>query len=211
MKISWIISATAIFAASCSKPPPTIQTWTLPQENPISYSFPLSVEEVHAKALIIFSSSYQIDKPIFGREPYRPYSPGVAQLESILAVESFTHAVFSEEIFRDVANTNDIYLHSFGYPFVRSAVYRVGDSGLPYIAAFHLHLASSGSNTIVKVMGLNARVVNGQKFGFGPCGPGNGWVYKDVKPTTVEEYILLRYLGNSLGITNMPGVVLPNQ
>ena len=32
-----------------------------------------------------------------------------------------------------------------------------------------------------------------------------------VKPTTVEEYSILRYLGNYLGITKMPDVILPAQ
>lgn len=114
-------------------------------------------------------------------------------------------------MFHDAANAHDIYLHTFHTPFVISSVYRGRDGGLPFIATFHLHLTTSGSNTLVAVTASDTEVVNGTKFGFGPCGPGQGWNYARVKPTTVEEYSILRYLGRSLGVTNMPGVILPKE
>jgi hypothetical protein len=96
-------------------------------------------------------------------------------------------------------------------PFVASSVYRGRDGGLPFIATFHLHLTMAGSNTTVTVTASDTQVVNGTKFGFGPCGPGQGWNFESVRPTTVEEYSILRYLGGYLGVTNMPAIVLPMQ
>ena len=127
----------------------------------------------------------------------------------VFALESCTNAVFASAIFQDPANTNDIYLHTFHAPFVASPVYHGRKGGLPFIAAFHLHLAAAGSNTLVTVTALDTEVVNGQKFGVGSCGPGYGNNYVKVKPTTIEEYSLLRYLGHCLGLTNMPPVILP--
>ena len=95
-----------------------------------------------------------------------------AHLENTLFAECATNAVFGAAVFRDPANTNDIYLHTFHTPFVISSVYRGGDGGLPFIATFHLHLVADGSNTIVGVTASDTEVVNGTKFGIGPCGPG---------------------------------------
>jgi hypothetical protein len=199
------IFAVALAAISCSRGVSRVQTLALPSPNPTSYSFPLPLEEVHARAWQAFSINHQVDQPIFGR------SPVAAHLENTLFAECATNAVFGEALFRDPANAHDIFLQTFHTPFVISSVYRGRGGGLPFIATFHLHLATSGSNTVVTVTASDAEVVNGTKFGFGPCGPGQGWNCERVKPTTVEEYSILRYLGRNLGVTNMPPVILPTQ
>ena len=160
--------------------------------------------EAHTKAWQAFSIEHQIAQPIFGR------SDLATHLEDTLSAECATNAVFGQAAFRDPANAQDIYLHTFHMPFVLSSVYRGNDGGLPFIATFHIHLVANGSNTIVTVTASDAEVVTGTKFGFGPCGPGQGYVYESVKPTTVEEYSILRYIGSSFGVTNMPEVIKPN-
>ena len=149
------------------------------------------------------SIEHQIDQPIFGR------SPVAAHLEDTLDAECATNAVFGQAVFRDPANAQDIYLHTFHTAFVLSSVYRGKDGGLPFIATFHIHLAASDSNTVVTVIASDTEVVTGTKFGFGPCGPGQGYVYQSVKATTVEEYSILRYVGSFIGVTNMPEVIKP--
>ena len=163
----------------------------------------MPVDDVHTKALEAFSLDGQ------GRGIF--VTPAGSSFTSTLSVECSTDAVFSTAIFRDPANTNDVYLHSFGFPFVLSAVYQGRDGGLPFSAAFHLHLTASGSNTLVTVKALDTEVFNGQRYGWGPCGPGYFTIHQKVEPTTVEEYIVLRHLGQYLGVTNMPTVILPTQ
>jgi hypothetical protein len=115
-------------------------------------------------------------------------------------------------VFRDPENSNDIYLHTFRQVFATSTVYRGRHGGLPFLAAFHLHFAARGSNeTLVTITALDPEVINGERFGAGPCGPGYVSQYEHVKPTTVEEYTILLYLGGYLGITNMPNVILPTE
>jgi hypothetical protein len=203
MKTRTAILAVALIVVSCSRGVSRIQTRSLPTPNPTTYSFPLPLEEVHTRGLEAFSIEHQVRQPVFGRAPLS------AHLESTLAAECATNAVFGEAMFRDPANAHDIYLHSFHTPFVISSVYRGRKGGLPFIATFHLHLTASGSNTTVAVTASDTEVVNGTKFGFGPCGPGQGWNCERVKPTTVEEYSILRYLGAYLGVTNMPAVMQP--
>ena len=197
--------AVALVSVSCSLGVSRVQTRPLPTPNPTTYLFPLPLEEVRTRSLQAFSIEHQIDRPVFER----PAS--TAHLKSILSAECSTNAVFGEAILRDPANTHDIYLHTFHSPFAISSIYHGRDAGLPFIATFHLHLTTSGSNTFVAVTASDTEVVNGTKLGFGPCGPGPGWNYARVKPTTVEEYSILRYLGSFLGITNMPVVTLPKE
>jgi hypothetical protein len=203
------ILAAALLAVSCSRGVSRIHTRPLPRPNPTSYSFPLPLGDVRTRALQAFSLEQQPGSGIFGPLALAAH---VQDLYSALQVECSTNAVFSEAIFRDPANTNDIYLHSFGFPLVVSSVYQGRAGGLPYTAAFHLHLTATGSNTLVTVRVLDAQVFNGEKFGFGQCnGPGYLTFHQKVKPTTVEEYIVLRHLGHYLGVTNMPAVILPTQ
>ena len=129
--------------------------------------------------------------------------------EGILSAERATNAVFGKNIFRNPANKNDIYLHTFHSPFEVSPVYHNSRGGLPFIAAFHLHLVASGRKTMVTVIASNTEVIAGTKFGVGPGGPGPANVYVNVEPTTIEEYSILRYIGSYIGVTNMPPVRLP--
>jgi hypothetical protein len=195
-----VLALLAVLAVStsCSR----VQTRTLAHPNPTSQRFPFPAQEVHDQAIGIFSLEHQVRNPVFGPQPF--------SFSSTLFLESSTNAVFAESIFRDSTNAQDLYLHTFHDPFVRSPVYVGSDGNLPFIAAFHLHLNAVASNeTEVSVAALETEVISGQHFGIGPCGPGMANTYRPVKPTTVEEYTILRYLGNYLGVTNMPAVILP--
>src|SRR5262245_61938267 len=200
-----IVLPVALAAVSCSHGVSRIQTRSLPSPNPTAYSFPLPVEDVHTRALQAFSRDHQYKEPIFKKPARTDY------WESVLWVECSTNAAFGRAVFADPANAHDIYLHSSHAPFATSSVYRGRDGGLPFIADFHLHLAGSGSDTVVTVRASEPEVVNGTRFGIGSCGPGQHWNYVSVKATTVEEYSILSYLGRYLGITNMPPVILPAQ
>ena len=202
-KLITILSVIAFVVVSCGGRVTRVQTLSLPGPNPTNFSFPLPLMEIYSKAWEAFSIEHQTGKPIFGRENR------VTNIENILFAECATNAVFGQVVFRDPANAQDIYLHTFGTPFVLSTVYRGKDGALPFIATFHIHLVASGSNTVVTVTASDCKVITGTKFGFGPCGPGQGYVYENVKPTTVEEYFILRYLGGFIGTTNMPKAIEP--
>jgi hypothetical protein len=198
-----ILLAVAFAAISCSHNVSRIQTHALPSPNPTTYTFALALEEVHTKALKAFSTEHQWKEPVFRKPSGSDFSR--------LTAECSTNAVSGKALFDDPANAHHIYLHSFHTPFTASPVYHGRKGGLPYMATFHLHLASSGSHTVATVKASNAEVLNGTKFGIGSCGPGQHWNCVSVKPTTVEEYSILRYLGSYMGVTNMPPVILPAQ
>src|SRR5215469_98934 len=107
-----MVLAAAFATSSCSKGVSQIQTSPLPSPNPASFTFPWPVTEVHEKAWQAFSMDPQSAHPIFGRSS-NVYSKTNVFMESILTAECATNAVFSQDLFRDPANTNDIYLHTF--------------------------------------------------------------------------------------------------
>jgi hypothetical protein len=194
-----MVLTVASLATSCG---PHIRTKTLPHPNPTSRSFPLSVPEVRAAAMKVFSLDHQVADPIFGHQSI--------QFCSALFLETATNTVFGEAVFRNPANSEDLYLHSLSEPIVPSTVYVAKSGGLPFVASFHLHLEGVASNeTVVTVTALDSQIIAGKHFGFGSCGPGFANSYQSVKPTTVEEYTVLRYLGNFVGATNLPAVVYP--
>ena len=193
----------AALVTSCTRDRVRVQTRSLARPNPTTYSFPLPVQEVHAKGMEAFSTRHQAQEPIFGRPS------GSMYFARTLFPESATNAILAKDIFTDPANANDFYLHTDHTPFVFSSVYHGHNRGLPFLASFHIHLAAAGSNTAVSVQALNTQIINGEKFGIGSCGPGYAWIYEKVKPTTVEEYSILRYFGRYLSVTNMPEIILP--
>src|SRR5437867_2829940 len=125
----------AVLVTSCSRGTVRVQTRSLPVANPTNYSFPLPVEDLRARALDAFSTAHQARHPIFGR------SSGTMHFERTLYPQCSTNDAFSQAIFRDPANTNDIYLHTYHNPFIASPVYRGRNGGLPFLAALTLFRA----------------------------------------------------------------------
>jgi hypothetical protein len=170
------------------------------------------VEDFHARALEAFLTDHQIEDPIFPVPPEATSLRREMLWKSNFSVElSGAGGAFSS-VFTNGDDGNDIYLHNFTSPFTLSPLYRGRNGGLPFVASFYLHLVAAGSSsTVVTVTALDTQVINGEHYGVGPCGPGYGWRYESVKPTTIEEYRILRYLGEYVGLSNMPPVVLPRK
>jgi hypothetical protein len=198
-----IALAVALVTVSCSHNVSRIHTRSIPSPNPTAYSFPLPLEQVYTNALQVFSIGHQVKERIFAK------SPSPVSLEFVLFPRCATNASYHRDLFADPANAHDIYLDTSHTPFVLSPVYHGRYGDLPFIATFRLQLASGGPDTLVTVTATDTEVINGTKFGIGSCRPGQHWNCVKVKPTTVEEYTILAYLGRHLGVTNMPPVILP--
>ncbi|HMJ65486.1 MAG TPA: hypothetical protein VK615_09045 [Candidatus Binatia bacterium] len=204
MSINFAIAlAVALVTVSCSHNVSRIRAHSLPSPNPTAYSFPLQLEQVYTNALQAFSIDHQVKQRIFAK------SSSPVSLEFVLFPQSSMNAVSRKALFADPANAHDIYLDTSHTPFVVSPVYHGRYGDLPFIATFRLQLAGSASDTLVTVTAFDTEVINGTKFGIGSCGPGQHWNCVKVKPTTVEEYTILAYLGRYLGVSNMPPVILP--
>lgn len=203
MKTAWLLLvATTVGLTSCSNPP--VRPLSLPQRNPTSYTFRMPVTEFLTGATQALTFRHQIQEPMFAPVDGRT---------AIFSVEdSKKHLFAPEALFRDPANTNDLYLHNHGSPIAPSSVYRDAKEGLAFFASFHLHLTDAGTNiTIATVTALDTRIANGWYFGLNiHTGFGRQARIVAASPTTVEEYAILLYLGRYLGVTDMPELIVPS-
>ena len=184
---------------ACSSNIHPIETRPLSQKNPTSYVFPGPVPEVRGKLLTAFND-FQLMRDFFSS--FSPNNPSL-----YFAVESREHAVFSEQIFADRDNQDDVYLHSHGDWIDPSPVYFGGGKPLRYRAEFQVHLTTVDANrTQVSVITHKPSVINGSVC----CGL-HGYKSNDVavQPTTVEEYRILLFIGRVLGVSGMPPLRLP--
>jgi hypothetical protein len=187
---------------SCSSDIHKIKTKPLAEKNPTSYVFARPVSQAREEIIKAFETENRYSKPT--EEFYASF--GDTRLW--FSVESREDAVFSEKIFQNPVNHNDVYLHSHGEPLGPSQVYFGGGKPLRYRAAFQLHLAALDNNTQVSVITHEPSVINGSKC----CGP-HGYVSNNVpvEPTTIEEYKILLFVGRILGAREMPPLRLPEE
>ena len=108
-------------------------------------------------------------------------------------------------------NANDLYLFTPHEVLWSSPVYRSKKgTGLPFLADFHLHFSESGAKSSrISVKAYRPEVIHGKSFGMSHAGPR--WLdrYVSVDSTTIEEYKILRYIGDFVGQSNMPPVIVP--
>jgi hypothetical protein len=106
-------------------------------------------------------------------------------------------------------NKNDAYLFGADTPTGLSTVYSKGGYPLIYYASFHIHLAAGdGRKVRVEISTYDPRVVAGLDDRFSAHGPS--FIFVRVEPTTVEEYQILRAIGEQLGVKDMPPVETPS-
>lgn len=193
-RFSLAVTLTALFATGCAT---HVERRKLLRSNPTSYSFPMSVEGMDSKLPEAFSHETQDERPIFPRLPGFGGSLDIQESTNSSGLQN------SEKHydFLLTGGTSD--------PLLLSPVYRGAEGGLPFLASFRISLLGDNKNTMLSVMAFDTKVVVRTGMGFGPCGPGQGTKRKKVKPTTIEEYTVLKYAAASFGYTNLPPVLRP--
>jgi hypothetical protein len=157
----------------------------------------LALDELRARVMAGLTVDKQVKNPLFSSTKWR----------AILHVSEAQRASWVK-VLQLPGNERDLYLSASHDPLWESPIYRGPRDGLPFVAAFHVHFAASSPTlTSVSVTALDPQVLNGQTTGM----PGHGRAnrYVRVAPTSIEEYVVLRYIGNILGVRSMPNVILP--
>ena len=167
-----------------------IRTARMQEKNPTAFEFP-----VEKRAVLDAICS-------------RPWED--LWLKNGLSLNTNDHGAFGRDVLAQPGNEDDIYLTSFHFPITDSPVYRsLTGKQLPFTADFHVHVVTLGPfRTRVEVRALNAEVINGSYFSPGIHG---FWQirYVAVAPTTIEEYRILRSIGEALGEKQMPPIRIP--
>lgn len=192
---------------SCTKNVSRVETARLDKANPTAYVFDVPPAVVHDRILEVLRV-YHAPDLVFGE---RELAGDDTRYADSFAVEDARDPTFGKRLLTKRGNERDVYVHTFGDPLWASPVYRGSRGVLPFVVAFHVHLAPQGNDrTLVSIRAIDPQLRNGRAWQIGSCGPVYAHRYQRVKPTTVEEYALLRYIGQNLGATEMPEVVLPD-
>ncbi|MCI0652599.1 MAG: hypothetical protein L0Z55_12040 [Planctomycetes bacterium] len=203
------VAVTAVvLLGTCLRTP--VRKATVRAKNPTSYAFSATVPELQVAIEEVFRLENQWKVPLFPPVPTK-FPVGVSYL-------SYNHPTLRrpEDLLLlplrlDEAKHSQCFIldPELG-ALCQSTVYFSNGKPLKFLARFHLHIESLDAGTTrVTVEAIDPKVVNGTRFGMGPCGFGNFPNLEPVAPTTVEEFTILRYIGRHLGITDMPEVIHP--
>ena len=113
------------------------------------------------------------------------------------------------ERFDQPGGEDDLYLWFMHSPMALSEVYFVGGEPAPYVADFYLRVEPAGEKTRVEVETVAPEVIAGKTL-LPRAHMSRANIYVAVEPTTVEEYRLLRGIGEELGGQAMPDLRLPD-
>lgn len=164
-------------------------------KNPTSWSFPFPLAEVRAKAREAFSLDHQIAHPV----PLAFSTPMMNTLD-MLTVDDVEKGGALQATFKD---SNDIHLNDLRDVLWYSMIY----GGKEAVASFVIHFDPAGEKTTrVTVTAVDPKVIDG----LACCGPHGLYArYVPAAATTHEEYTILRYLGEFLGV-KMPPPIIPH-
>lgn len=182
-----------------------LKTLKLTQSNPTSYEFLAPPNIVVQTIIDAFSNAKPVSSSFYRELPLQSTAP--ISMNVTYTAETRKNALFGKDIFRRPGNKTDVYLHSFGEPILSSVYCSLGHR-LPYRVEFSIRVQALEYGSRVIVEALNPRVLKGIG-GLGPHGPYSAEL--PVKSTTIEEYSLLRYIGNVLGSPPMPPVIIPGE
>jgi hypothetical protein len=171
--------------------------------NPTSYGFKVPPGEARKKISDGFHPRTQLGSPFYRSLGLREAGSRNSHLSFNL--ETAESAVFSRKIFEQYSDLIDFHLHTYGTAIKSRTYFALGES-LPYVATFAVSVKIEGQHTLVSIITIDPNVLKG----FGGIGlHGTYEARVSVEPTTIEEYSLLLYIGNLLGVTDMPPLRLP--
>ena len=195
-----------------------VQERLLPHPNPTAYDFDATVSDVKASIQTAYDDWHFETSKRYGEKVWHGDGDAVSKRVHSRALQLIGHELLRWRQEGDgLANgplakpgkENDAYLAGEGAPFCESEVYFKDSQPLLYYADFHIHLtAISPRKTRVEIYTYGSKVAADVDQRFSPVhGPGLKLV--DVAPTTVEEYQILRRIGDKLGVKEMPPLVTP--
>ena len=218
-----VLGLLAVLALAGCNPPVasqvTLQEKVLPHPNPTTYDFDASIGEVRAAirkehedwgqemSIKYGNKTWGGDGDVASRQLY-------TRRLQMIGSESLVWKGDADSLARGLltrpGNEDDAYLLGMEAPYSESQVYFQGGQPLIYHADFHIHLALLGSGrTRVEITTYDSRVAAGVDRSPTVHFSGSSLFTVAVAPTTVEEYQILRGIGQRLGVTNMPPLVTP--
>ncbi|MGA3266720.1 MAG: hypothetical protein ABSE16_07855 [Verrucomicrobiota bacterium] len=195
----------------------TVQEKVLPHPNLTNYEFDASVSDVTNAIKKAFGTDWYLAEAKKHRERvWEGRGDATTKHALTLALQSPPPSLFfkgdadalSKNLLTKAGNENDAYLFGSTSPVSESQVYFKDGQPLIYYADFHIHLTALGAKKCsVDIFTYDSSVVAGVDESWSPHGPS--FIFVEVPPTTIEQYQILLGIGQQLGVTNMPPLVVP--
>lgn len=197
----------------------TLQERLLSQPNPTNYKFDATISGITNAIRKAFDKWQEEQTKKYQRKEWEGVGDATTKHFLTLALQSSGLVslffkgdadALSKNLLTKAGNENDAYLFGSTSSLGESQVYFKGGHPLIYYADFHIHLtAISPQKTRVEIFTYGSRVVTGVDKRYSPHGPS--LIFVEVPPTTIEQYQILLRIGQQLGITNMPPLVVPGR
>jgi hypothetical protein len=191
---------------SCTESPKPVVIKKLAHPNPTSYTFDFPVDKLRDKVINLFSIDPQTNDSILK----------VVFIDRILkehpfqinfVAETSDKAAFGTDYYKNVENSDDIFLFSMGSYWYSPLYFRKNNEPFLFFTSFAFKFkAISDQKTLLSVIDINPIISNGTKC----CGhSGYMAIEEKVQPTTVEEYTLILYIAEKLGVRGLAPLRLP--
>jgi hypothetical protein len=191
----------------CGQTPGPVQIKKLATLNLVSYVVNMPAKQLRDTLLALFDYKYQMDDPGLKQVFVDAIADSSKyKMQVSFSTETFNQAVFSKEYFAGPGTRNDVYITAMG-GYWNSPMYFTEGKPLLYTSDFAFKFKEiSKDSTLLMVKAVNPEVVNGSKC----CSPhGNYSITQKVKPTSVEEYILIAFVAQKLNIKDIPALKMP--
>jgi hypothetical protein len=191
---------------SCTESPHSVEIKKIVQPNPTNYLFNMPSRRLRDTVLKLFSDSAQDDDPTLKSvftDRILPEHP----FQVSFVPETSDNAVFGADYFKNAGTSNDIFLYPMG-SYWYSPVYFHNNKPFLFSSSFAFRFKDiSSRQTLITVIVVDPGISNGTKC----CGPGGDYaIIQKVKPTSVEEYALLFYIGKKLSIGGFKPIQFPH-
>lgn len=174
---------------------------TLASANPTEYTFQLPIDSLKGNILMYFHAADYIGTNETYKKVFAFETESNVKMPVLFTPETKQNAVFARKWFDEAGAENQIFLYNDGTTWP-SALHFSKGSALPFRTSFVLTLTPvSDAETKVSIKAERPVVIQGQECcgSHGPYGKEH-----PVPPTSIEEYTLLLFIGEQLGLKMPP-------
>jgi hypothetical protein len=202
MKLILSLTLSSILIVSCSGPGP-IEKKKLVAENPTEQILDVPHNELEQQIVSIFKNYSYINSKYYNSSLFYYNVEDFGKMFVAFHAETSDHQVFSSEYFAKPGTRDDIYLYTHEYWL--SPIYYSEGEPLEYLTPFSIKLTSiSETSTKIKITAEDPKVIHGTEC----CGPHGRYAKQiSVSPTTIEEYSLILFIAEQIGVSNLKPLV----
>ena len=188
--------------------PDPIQEKTLLNPNPISYTFSIPLNKLRDTIIKMFDIDPQMDDQTLEKIFYYnwPETGDIHKNQVIFTPQTSGTDSFGMEYFKNPATKDDVFLTQMA-DYWYSPKYYHKSKPFEFTASYAIHFDMLDSNsTTITIKPVDAEIFNGTLC----CSPhGNYSNTQSVASTSVEEYTLILYIAEKLGVKGLKPLELP--